>query len=60
MRTEDEFKAWREFFEPMANEPALRRTIEIGRNEIKARLKLIVTDKEAVFQAIKNGQGDRT
>ena len=60
VRTEDEFKAWREFFEPMANEPALRRTIEIGRNEIKARLKLIKTDKEAVFQAIKNGQGDRT
>ncbi len=60
VRTDDEFKAWREFFEPMANEPALRRTIEIGRNEIKARLKLIATDKEAVFQAIKNGQGDRT
>lgn len=55
IRTEDEYRAWKEFFEPKASDPVLTRTVEIGRKEIEARLKLIAEDKEAVFQAIKNG-----
>ena len=52
IRTEEEFAAWKEFFEPQIDNPILTRTIEIGRNEIKARLKLIAEDKESVVKAL--------
>ena len=52
VRTEAEFKKWKEFFEPMIHEPVLARTIEIGRKEIKARLKLISSDRDAVFKEL--------
>lgn len=48
VRTEKEFRKWCEFFEPMVSDPALKRTIEIGKKEIEARLKLIAEDSEAV------------
>ena len=52
IRTEEGFKAWREFFEPMREDPALRRAIEIGENEIVARLELIKSDREEVFETL--------
>ena len=52
MRTEEEYAKYREFFEPMRGEPGLVRAIEIGLNEIKARLKLIEKNKRAVDEAI--------
>ena len=52
VRTDAEYTKWREFFEPMANEPALARAIEVGRAEIEARLKLIREDGEAVRAAL--------
>ena len=48
VRTEAEFEAWKKFFEPMRENAALTRAIEVGENEIKARLELIAADKEAV------------
>ena len=52
-RTKTEYEAWRKFFEPMKNDPALARAIEIGRNEIEARLLLIKRDSDAVKRALK-------
>ena len=46
VRTEEEFRRWKEFFRPMDGEPALKRAIEVGENEILARLKLIARDAE--------------
>ena len=54
IRTDTEFKAWRDFFEPMKNNPVLSRAIEIGRKEIASRLDLIKADQESVFKALKN------
>ena len=52
IRTDDEYKKWREFFEPFANDSALARAIEMGKNEIESRLKLIKKDGEKVRSAI--------
>ena len=52
IRTEEEYKVWREFFKPMQDDPALARAIKIGEKEIKARLKLVAADKKAVYQAL--------
>ncbi|MBQ2643796.1 M1 family metallopeptidase [Candidatus Saccharibacteria bacterium] len=48
IRAEKEYRAWRDFFRPMKDNPALARAIKIGEREIKARLKLIADDKAAV------------
>lgn len=52
IKTQADFDKYLEFFEPMANDPALKRAIEVGKNEIRARLKLIEDDKKAVFEAL--------
>ena len=52
IRTEKEYKEWCEFFVPMKNDPALKRAIKIGKNEIEARLKLIASDQQAVYAII--------
>ncbi|MBQ7202140.1 M1 family metallopeptidase [Candidatus Saccharibacteria bacterium] len=52
VRTEEEYKKYRDFFEPMSDEPALARAIEIGKNEIEARLGLIKKDQEKVFREL--------
>lgn len=54
VRTEKESAAWREFFEPMRDNPAMARAIKIGKNEIETKLRLIATDKEAVIKQITN------
>ena len=51
-RTEEELVRFIEFFGPMQNDPALSRAIEIGKNEIKARIKLIDKNKEKVKKAL--------
>ena len=52
-RTEEEFDKFCEFFEPMRDDPTLTRAIEIGKNEIKARLALIKKNQKELFEAIK-------
>ncbi|MBR0488233.1 M1 family metallopeptidase [Candidatus Saccharibacteria bacterium] len=52
IRTENEYSAWKEFFEPKADDPALARAIEVGKNEIEARLKLIREDRDGVIRAL--------
>ena len=54
VRTEAEYEAWREFFEPMSKNPALSRAIEVGKNEIRARLKLIRKNRAAMHDALKD------
>ena len=56
VRTEAEFKKWQEFFEPMSNDSALKRAIEVGENEICARLKLIKSDQAAVWKTLNKKQ----
>ena len=50
IKTEKDFDEYKKFFEPMSHEPALTRAIEMGVNEIKARLALIKNDKERVIK----------
>ncbi|MBO7657026.1 M1 family metallopeptidase [Candidatus Saccharibacteria bacterium] len=52
VKTDAEFDEYLKFFEPMATDPALKRAIEMGKNEIKARLKLIESDKKAVENSL--------
>ena len=51
-RTEEEYAKYREFFEPMLAESSLRRAVEIGLNEIKARLALIQKYGKDVIKAV--------
>ena len=53
VRSEDEYKQWRELFMPMKDDPALSRAIKIGDKEIKARLRLIEADKQALYDKIR-------
>jgi aminopeptidase N len=52
IRTEAEYKLWREFFGPMADNPALARAIEIGKKEIEARIKLAQRNQKTVAEAV--------
>ncbi len=52
VKTEKEFEAYRDFFDPMKKNPALLRAIEVGENEIRAQLKLIEADKAAVYKEL--------
>ncbi|MBQ3280186.1 M1 family metallopeptidase [Candidatus Saccharibacteria bacterium] len=52
IKNKEDFEKYLEFFEPKEKEPALSRAIEMGRNEISARLKLIEEDKESVYSAL--------
>ena len=52
IRTEEGFRAWKEFFEPMREDLALKRAIEIGKKEIAARLELIKNDQAKVFEKL--------
>lgn len=52
VKTKEEFKKYCDFFEPMKDDPALARAIEIGKNEINAKLKLIEKDKEKVVESV--------
>ena len=52
IRLKEEFDDWLGFFEPKKNDSALTRTIEIGRNEIQARLELIEMDGKKVISEL--------
>ena len=52
IKTKEDFDKYLEFFEPMADDPALSRAIEVGKNEIRARLELIKEDKKAVVDEL--------
>ncbi len=54
IRTEAEFRAWQDFFGAKRKDLALKRAIEIGEKEIKARLELIEKDREGVVKALKD------
>ncbi len=51
-RTKDELKDFVKFFGPMRRDPALARAIEIGENEIRARVKLIEKGRAEVLEAL--------
>ena len=52
VRTEAEFDKWCEFFEPMKDDPAVARAVEVGANEIRARLSLIKEDQAGVWEEL--------
>ncbi len=52
IRTEKEFVDWKAFFLPMMEDAALKRAIMIGEKEIKARLKLINSDRDGVVKRL--------
>ncbi|MBQ6593478.1 M1 family metallopeptidase [Candidatus Saccharibacteria bacterium] len=52
VRNGAEYRAWCDFFEPMKDNLALNRAIEVGKREIEARLKLIAADQTAVWNAL--------
>lgn len=52
IKTQADFDKYKEFFEPMADDPALARAIEVGKNEIRARLELIEADKKEVYKTL--------
>ena len=51
-RTEEELKKYQEFFEPMLSDSAVKRAIEIGINEIKARVEMIKDNRVKVYEAL--------
>ena len=51
-RTEDELDEFVKFFGPMRRDLALSRAIQIGENEIRARVKLIQENQPAVLRAL--------
>ena len=53
IKSEEDFEKYREFFDPMKNDPALTRAIEVGENEIRAKLDLIKADREEVYRTLK-------
>ncbi|MBQ6375575.1 M1 family metallopeptidase [Candidatus Saccharibacteria bacterium] len=54
VRTEAEYHAWLDFFEPLSSDPALARAIEVGKHEISARLALITDDGADVRSTLQN------
>ena len=48
LRTQKHLEEFREFFDPMMDDPSLTRAIEMGEREIESRVKLIERDKAAV------------
>lgn len=52
IKTQADFDKYKEFFEPMADDPALARAIEVGKNEIRARLELVAADKVEVYREL--------
>ena len=54
IKTKEDFEKYLQFFEPMISDPALNRAIEMGKNEIEARLKLIEANKKAVYSVLFN------
>ena len=56
-RTEEELERFVKFFGPMRDDPAVARAVEIGENEIRARVELIAKDKDKVYDSLKKHSG---
>ncbi|MBR3324320.1 M1 family metallopeptidase [Candidatus Saccharibacteria bacterium] len=54
IRTGKEFDEYLKFFEPLSEMPALARAVEMGKNEIEARLELIESDRDKVYSELEN------
>jgi aminopeptidase N len=54
LATQKQLDEYREFFEPLQSDPALRRVIEMGINEITDRVNLIKRDGPAVRKTLNN------
>lgn len=48
LRTREELQEFKDFFEPLKNDPSLTRAIEMGEREISGRIELIERDKQQV------------
>ncbi len=57
VKTKKEYEGYRKFFGPMKENPALKRAIEIGENEIRARLELLTADRDEVIRAAREVRG---
>ncbi len=53
VRPKDEYREWWSFYGPKSKDLMLSRAIEVGKNEIDARIKLIETDKNRVYEELK-------
>ena len=54
LRTEKQLQEFKEFFEPLKNDPSLTRAIEMGEREIAGRVDLIKRDKTAIDNFLQN------
>ena len=54
LRTEKQLQEFKEFFEPLKNDPSLTRAIEMGEREIAGRIALINRDKAAIDKFLQN------
>lgn len=54
LRTEKHLQEFKEFFEPLKNDPSLTRAIEMGEREIAGRIALIKRDKTAIDKFLQN------
>ena len=54
LRTEKQLQEFKEFFEPLKNDPSLTRAIEMGEREIAGRIALIKRDKTAIDKFLQN------
>ena len=54
LRTEKQLQEFKEFFDPLKNDPSLTRAIEMGEREIAGRVDLIKRDKTAIDKFLQN------
>ena len=54
LRTEKQLQEFKEFFEPLKNDPSLTRAIEMGEREIAGRIALIKRDKTSIDKFLQN------
>ena len=54
LRTEKQLQEFKEFFNPLKNDPSLTRAIEMGEREIAGRVDLIKRDKTAIDKFLQN------
>lgn len=54
LRTEKQLQEFKEFFDPLKNDPSLTRAIEMGEREIAGRVDLIKRDKTTIDKFLQN------
>ena len=53
IRTPEEAKVFYDFFDPLADDPVLKRTLKMARTDIDCRLQTLRTDTAAVHEKLK-------